>query len=810
VSADCGDSPLPFEPDLVADLAGPLARLCDGELEAQDWSRLHRILHANSGAREYYLRYIALHCSLATAAANPLGCFADTAQLAVERMTLERFAGRIGPTALCAVEPSRSLVHARSRAVARWSASLSAVLVVAMAVLWWAYRERPGDHAQWVIAIENTPHVSRNRAGFQPLAAEITYVSDATIWRNPNRSYALASSVRSGQSLTLERGQIELTYSSGTKLLLTGPSDFVAQPKGGKLRRGELVARVPEAGHGFTIETPHGKVVDLGTEFGVVVDDFGVSQVSVFEGKVETMPSAASGAAGKKIELTSGRAILWTDKSIIPIDVHGHRYQTPEQRSAIGRRAPLPRASLDDDFRGQSLAPDRWKTLGEVVPTDNGLRLGGGAGHRPFLITARQFDPALGAIVVVCDLRFETAQDAENGSFAILTRCSDQQSKPGAPWQEMLARSVRCRLMTELRSGEGMLEAGTKYEADRELSNISWSGFSRPKADTLYRLEMRDDGLNVSFTVSQAANPLARKTITCRSLFRGSHNFIALEGSSIAPAIIERIAISQESSVRDDDRLAEGAVEDVTASMSQSKVLAKQLDQLSPTNGLLLLKDEFDGSGLNSAIWTSLGDVVLKDGQAQLGLPNSEQHIDTWHARPYLLTKRHIDPADGPIFVIGKVTFAENFLHGYGGSFAVMTRADNERGTGPGWENSILCRGIRANFWPAAFGFNHSLEIHEKPDPNTLLLLTAKGFEISPTSRSYLFRLKDDGRSATLTVIDAANSVIQRTLAVATTSLSSRSGHVGFESCWGSPVLLDSIRIYRADDASETRFYGHE
>ena len=55
-----------------------------------------------------------------------------------------------------------------------------------------------------------------------------------------------------------------------------------AQPRNGlnkvpaSRRRGELVARVPEAGHGFTIETPHGKVVDLGTEFGVVVDDFGL------------------------------------------------------------------------------------------------------------------------------------------------------------------------------------------------------------------------------------------------------------------------------------------------------------------------------------------------------------------------------------------------------------------------------------------------------------------------------------------------------------------------------------------------------
>ena len=134
-----------------------------------------------------------------------------------------------------------------------------------------------------------------------------------------------------------------------------------------------------------------------------------------------------------------------------------------------------------------------------------------GARQRPYLLTAQEFDPSYGAITVVCDLRFENIHDAENTSFAILTRSSDERSKPGTPWQDLLARSVSCRLAANLLSGEGMLEAGTKYEADRELTNISWGGFSRPQTDTLYRLEMRDDGLNVTFTVSLAGNQLVRK-----------------------------------------------------------------------------------------------------------------------------------------------------------------------------------------------------------------------------------------------------------------------------------------------------------
>ena len=112
--------------------------------------------------------------------------------------------------------------------------------------------------------------------------------------------------------------------------------------------------------------------------------------------------------------------------------------------------------------------------------------------------------------------------------------------------QDMLARSVRCRLNSDPSSGEGMLEADAKYEADREQTTISWGGFSRPLPDTLYRLEMRDEGLNITFTVSLAENPSVRKTISCRSLFRGNQNFVAVEGPTSGTAVIERLMVWQD------------------------------------------------------------------------------------------------------------------------------------------------------------------------------------------------------------------------------------------------------------------------
>jgi hypothetical protein len=804
-----------LDPAIKDELCGLLARLCDDALVATDRLRLNHILTEHASARRFYLQYIAVHSALAVTAGGPVGCTAADAQLAIERITLERFVGHTTFAPSCDDPGSPAIHESRLRSIVRWSITVAVALCTIAATLWWNWPivERPVAITKTVetkdsVAPRQSTNVADEVAVPRRLVAEVTYVSDPAVWQNPNASYALGSHVQAGQRLTLGRGQVELTYSSGARLLLIGPSEFLVQPTGGKLRRGELVARVPEAGHGFTIETPHGKVIDLGTEFGVVVDDFGVSQVSVFEGKVETLPTGNTGITRDKIELTSGRAIQWTDNAIIPISTLGRRYHRLSAKPAANQLVPASTAALNEHFRGEPLSPEHWKTLGEVSVTEHGLRLAGAGDpqQRPYLLTAREFDPSYGALTVVCDLRFEDVPAAEQISCAILTRSSDQRSKPGTPWHDMLARSVSCRFAANPQSGEGMLESGTKYEADRELTNISWDGFSRPQANTLYRLEMCDDGLNVTFTVSLVDNPLVRKTITCRSLFRGNRNFIALEGPAAGSMVVERLVISQEATSIDNAVPLATKSDDKPATSGQPPAdFAEQLARLSPHNATLLLQDDFGQAQLDLELWTTLGDVVVRDGQVQLGLPNNEQHIDTWRARPYLLTKAPIDPADGGLIIVGKATFADNFLQGYGGSFAVMTRAEAEHGTGTGWESSILRRGIRANFWPAAYGFDHSLEIHEKPGPDAIRLLAAEGFRISPQSRTYLFCIVDDGRSATLTVVDATNPTIQKTVSHETSPQMSSRGRIAFESCWGSPVLLDCIRIFQSNGGQQGR-----
>jgi hypothetical protein len=588
---------------------------------------------------------------------------------------------------------------------------------------------------------------------------------------------------------------------------LTGPSEFVVDANGGSLRRGEVVARVTKLGHGFTIETPHGKIVDRGTEFGVVVDDFGVSEVNVFEGRVEAFPGIAGGSKSERIDLTKGRRLQWSGNSIISMN-DAQQALRPRLNSAVTHSVKT--ASTTSLQNWQSvLGTDRekWKFLGEVVFAPEGLRLMGDSGaDRPYAVTAHEFELLAGAVLVTCDVQFAGLENASNASFSILTRSTDERGKPATPWHDMLASCVRCSLDADPRTGEGVLEAGAKYEHDREPANLSWRGFVRPKPGETYHLEMRDDGLNVAFTATLADNPSVRKTVACRSLFRGEHNYIAFEGFCGGEVTVSNIHITQDcqafSHVATAAKQGAAAASDHSSSIGAAQRLLKSLV---PPNATLRLKDSFDGPALSMKTWMSLGELAVHDGQLQLGEANAEQHIDTWRQRPYLLTREKFNPTEKAITITGQVTFPENFLHGYGGSFAVLTRANAEYGVGAGWEKSALGRGVRANIWPAALGQNRSVELFEMLSPSNPNLLAAADFAVNPAVRTYLFCVTDNGRTATLTFIDAADSEIRQSLTHLAESPILTDGHLAFEGCWGAPVTLDDVRIYEGVSAENIR-----
>jgi hypothetical protein len=110
--------------------------------------------------------------------------------------------------------------------------------------------------------------------------------------------------MRSGKTLRLERGLAEIEFDRGARVILQGPSGLeLVSATTAKLLYGTLTARVPETARGFTVQSPSGMVVDLGTEFGLSVAPGGATTVKVFNGLVEAFPLSANAARSSGVTI---------------------------------------------------------------------------------------------------------------------------------------------------------------------------------------------------------------------------------------------------------------------------------------------------------------------------------------------------------------------------------------------------------------------------------------------------------------------------------------------------------------------------
>ena len=138
----------------------------------------------------------------------------------------------------------------------------------------------------------------------------------ATLLRAEDAVWAGEAPLEGGRLSTgpvrLRGGHAMLRLDGGAELLLRGVVDLRLDDGGSvTLLAGEVRAEVPEAAVGFTIHTPGGKVVDLGTEFITSVNRDGETEVSVVKGEVE-VPDGD----GVVHRLTSGNALALNRQGI--------------------------------------------------------------------------------------------------------------------------------------------------------------------------------------------------------------------------------------------------------------------------------------------------------------------------------------------------------------------------------------------------------------------------------------------------------------------------------------------------------------
>jgi hypothetical protein len=160
------------------------------------------------------------------------------------------------------VAPGRRI---RRRAVL-WALAAAASLALLAAGTWWS-----------------------THSGQQPTLLAARIVRSSGVKLKANGSPVTIPSEQLGLHVAhyeLGAGILELEMGEGVRLVIHAPARF-GLPASNKLLllAGNVSARVPKNAVGFRIDTPSARVIDLGTEFGVSVDQVG-SEIHVFRGEV--------------------------------------------------------------------------------------------------------------------------------------------------------------------------------------------------------------------------------------------------------------------------------------------------------------------------------------------------------------------------------------------------------------------------------------------------------------------------------------------------------------------------------------------
>jgi hypothetical protein len=283
-----------------------LSAVVDGQPGARGLRRLEEILLASPELQSLYNDFMTLHSMLLWEAGPPLSSSQSPSPVIVVDSSA----------------PVRSpLLASNLSGIGSWMFSyMVATLLVGIGLLaGWAYR---------INGLPTMPATTTSKPEIAPVG-RITGMADCQ-WTDPRFQVLAGDSVRLGQEYDLSAGYLEIAYDRGAKVILQGPCKYVVDSEtGGFLGIGELTARIEsraskvespaesarqeprsrpstrDAGL-FTVRTPTATITDLGTEFGVSVDELG-SKVHVFSGQVDVGLHARSGAAGGSRHLTAGQ-----------------------------------------------------------------------------------------------------------------------------------------------------------------------------------------------------------------------------------------------------------------------------------------------------------------------------------------------------------------------------------------------------------------------------------------------------------------------------------------------------------------------
>lgn len=238
--------------------------------------------------------------------------------------------------------------------------------------------------------------------------------------------------------LEFTNGFVRLGYPSGAEVTLEGPCRFRLDEKEAlSLLHGRASVSTPDGAEGFWIDTPGGRFVDLGTEFGLAVGSDGTTPVvltEVFKGEVEVQSSPEESTRltvgeSRALVRDSGRPRLLAALDESPVTLVNHARVLPRTSGEDGNLA-----------LGKPVFSPGYCTRphGSVFPPDN-------------LTDGRLDDSG-----VPGDWSFWLAPDGESGEFTV----------------DLLGTETVGRLSLQNTNNRGIDDRGTaEFEAFGSLDN---------------------------------------------------------------------------------------------------------------------------------------------------------------------------------------------------------------------------------------------------------------------------------------------------------------------------------------------------
>lgn len=258
-----------------ADLEGLFNRLADGLASDADEDALARLLRGSAEARRAYREFMALHSALHW----------DYVAAARE--------GRGAASAEQRPRPRLGWLAAFGAGVL-----LATAVSVALFLLWPVPPKAPPDQSATGPKTDARPADAIAALLVDGVGAEFA----------PGRA---PDGVRVGPGdYELVKGVVHLRFAQGADMVLVAPARIeVTDSQHTRLVHGRVRVIAPPTAKGFTVATKAANYVDLGTEFGLRVDDAsGASDLYVFDGQVD-VTDPRSGAVRSVTGGTSARSV---------------------------------------------------------------------------------------------------------------------------------------------------------------------------------------------------------------------------------------------------------------------------------------------------------------------------------------------------------------------------------------------------------------------------------------------------------------------------------------------------------------------